>query len=371
MRLKLRRGFFWIAAAIFVAASCAEKTPTAETPRSLPEIKPTFRSMEVLSKPDREVSLETDELHFRGFMENYILNRFYNGEFAEIERLATIYRTGMRTGAGIEKLGPFYWAFIGDMIVDRYGVDMRAPDLIAAWKEQYPQSPTPHIVVAFMYSDVARRMESSGDSPAEQPRKQFFRDEALGALVRNWDLVRVDPYAHGMKMRLISNGAKSEETWEEAFEAAKSEHPGRFTVYFDAAATAPAAFESMIEAGASTERIANALADTMGEDGDIGYARTWWAGSSLYYVERLFERRMVNWPRIRNGFFKMIEDNPDPWNVNTFARFSCIVGDARTLLILAPAVRKYPIDKIWYHEDREYCLLFAEAQAEEIPLDTD
>ncbi len=367
-----RRSASWIAAVLFAAlsSSCGENAPAPEEPqRQLPEIKPTHRHMELLAKPGREISFEANEIHFRHGLGNRVLLKFYEGDFAELERLATIYRGGMLTASGIEKLGPFYWSFIEDMIVDNQGVDMRAPGLIAAWKVQFPQSPTPYIATAFMYEEVARRMERGGDPPVGLARKQRFRDEALLSLTQNWNLVRIDPYAHGMKMRLIGNGAVSKETWEEAFEQARREHPGRFVIYFEAANSAPKANDSLLDAAASSERIAGMLAEAMGEDGDIGYARTWWAASGRYYGKLLFERRMVNWARIRNGFHGIIETYPEPWNVNNFARFSCMVGDAPKLRYLAPAVRQYPDDTVWSHEIREYCLLSADAQIEEIPTE--
>ncbi len=367
-----RKGLNLIAAAILAAlsSSCGETTPaSAEAPRQLPKIEAEHRHMELLSKPGKEISFESNEVNFRGFLATRVVQKFYEGDFAELERLATLYRADMRTGAGVEKLGPFYWSFIEDMIVDREGVDKRAPGLMAAWIEKFPHSPTPYIATAFMYDEVARRMDRVGDTPEVLTRKQRFRDEALGELVRNWDLVNADPYAHGMKMRLISSGAASEETWEEAFEEAKREHPGRYTIYFDAVSSAPEIEGSLTSAAVAVEQIAGALAEIMGEDGDIGYARTWWAASNRSYIKYLFERRMVNWPRIRNGFYEMIEDYPDPWNVNSFAKFSCMVGDGETLRVLATAVRRYPNDDVWTHEEREYCFLAADAQIEEIPAE--
>lgn len=373
MALKMRGNVAWIAVAFLAAAaaSCGGKPPSAgDRERRLPEIQPNSLHMELLSTPGREISLDAPEIVFRNALGTHVTQRLYEADFAELERLAAIYRGGMLTGSGIEKLGPFYWAFIQDMIVDRDGVDKKAPDLISAWANRYPMSPTPYIATAFMYDEVARRMESNGDAPAGRERKQRFRDEALRSLTTHWDLVRADPYAHGMKMRLISAGAASDETWEEAFEAAKREHSRRFVIYFEAVNSAPGMSDSPLSAGIAAERIARALADTMGEDGDAGYARVWWSAYSRSYIKYLFENGWVNWPRIRSGFYKIIEDYPEPWNLNNFARFSCIVGDVKTLRSLAPAVREHPIDDVWTYEHREYCFLFADATAEEIPLES-
>jgi len=372
MNAKLRSLFFGGAALLLAIASvsCGDNAPDlAAPPLHMPEIRPTFNNMEVLSTPDREVSLSTDELSFRGALNGRVIQKFYEGDFAELERLAGLYKDGMRTGAGIEKLGPFYWSFMDPMVVDGQGVDKRVPDLISAWADQYPQSPAPYIAMAFMIEEVARQSARNGATPAVAAFQKRCHDAAFDYLTQKWELTRNDPYAHGLKIRLIASGASAKETWQEAFDAAKREHPGRYQIYFDAVNSAPGADTSLIKTAAAAEQIARDLAATMGEDGDIGYARTWWSVSSRYYGKLLFERGMVDWPRIRNGFYKMIEDYPDPWNVNTFARFSCIVGDAETLRILKPAVQEYPIDHIWSHEDREYCLLFADAQSDFLPKD--
>lgn len=364
-----------IAAALLLAtaASCGQEAPpeVAEPQRTLPDIKPMGDHLELLSTPDRKITFTANELDFRGNLSTRVLIKFYEGNFAELERLATLYREGMRTQSGIEKLGPFYWAFKEDMIVDRTGFDKRASALIREWVKQYPKSPAPYIAYATMFDRVARLSVDSknGDTPSEQAFQEKLRNRGYEILTHEWEIVRTDPYAHGLKMALISAGAQTDETWEEAYEAAKREHPGRFTIYFDAASTSPGISDSLMKAAVQTEKIAGDLAATMGEDADVGYARVWWAAYGRYYGRLLFERGIVNWPRIKNGFFKIIEDYPEPWNLNTFARFSCIVGDAETLRFLAPAVRRYPLDKVWSIEDREYCILRADAAMEEIPLD--
>ncbi|MEQ1930302.1 MAG: hypothetical protein ABL957_07175 [Parvularculaceae bacterium] len=353
-----------------LAAACGAKSPAGDAPVDfpLPEIRSVWDHKEFLLK-GQPIIFEADEPNLRNYIRSHVLSKLLAGDFAEIERLATIYRDGMRTPSGIEKLAVLYWSFTDITIVDRAGVREETLKLFDQWMAQYPQSPTPYIAAAHLFDTWARSIGCfcRDDTPAERVVIQDKLDRALSFLTGKWEIVRRDPHSHAMKIQVLAAGAKSAETAEEAFEAARREHSGRYAIYFNALSTAPEMFSSPASAGAFTEKVANSLAETMGAAGDVGYARVWWSGDHYRQVSYLFSRGMVNWPRIRNGFFQLIGEYPEPWNFNAFARFSCIVGDVATLRRLEPAVRKYPIDQIWPSDQREYCLLFAEAQTEDVP----
>ena len=60
---------------------------------------------------------------------------------------------------------------------------------------------------------------------------------------------------------------------------------------------------------------------------DALYARIYWYASQAQYGLRLFEQSEVDWRRMRRGIAEVLDDYPDPWNIQNFAVFACVADD--------------------------------------------
>ena len=83
-----------------------------------------------------------------------------------------------------------------------------------------------------------------------------------------------------------------------------------------------------------------ATSSTMGES---MYARLNWSSWS----PDMFQSGQSDWPRMREGFLRITRDFPDQWNINHFAKFACMAGDADTLRSQIGKITPTPIREAW------------------------
>ena len=58
------------------------------------------------------------------------------------------------------------------------------------------------------------------------------------------------------------------------------------------------------------------------------YSRVYWYASQGDYGSELFEESKVDWARMRLAIADVLARYPDQSNINNFARFACLAGDA-------------------------------------------
>ena len=61
----------------------------------------------------------------------------------------------------------------------------------------------------------------------------------------------------------------------------------------------------------------------------------------------MFTDGQADWPRMRRGFERLTHDYPDRWNINAYAKFACVAGDARTLKQQLAKIGQAPILDLW------------------------
>lgn len=66
----------------------------------------------------------------------------------------------------------------------------------------------------------------------------------------------------------------------------------------------------------------------------------------------MFEKRQVDWRRMKAGFARIAKDYPDPWNLNNFAFFSCVAGDVDTLAKVLDQIGDSTIVVAWRSPER-------------------
>lgn len=78
------------------------------------------------------------------------------------------------------------------------------------------------------------------------------------------------------------------------------------------------------------------------------YARIYWVASQDNYGSDLFTSSDVVWGRMSKAIDDVIEMYPDEWNINNFAYFSCLAGDAHKANKLIRMIDGKPIISAWH-----------------------
>lgn len=306
------------------------------------------------------ITLISDESIFRASLQVDIRRFFFEENFAEIERLADIYRGGARTGSGLFKLGLLYGAFADNEIASRKGFLPIAEKKFDAWIKAYPNSPTPYVAKSNAHFGIITGISGSS-SGAPNERLMYEKALQMGQrfLSQHWDMIKTEPDAYREKMRYALLAGSSPAEWRAVFSEARSAFPGYYQIYFDANLYAPEIRGNPQEAFAVTEEIATALMEDTVDEGMSGYARAYWGASRRWDISYYMSRETVDWGKVRLGFQDMLDAYPDAWNLNAFARFSCIFGDKEMVQKLQPAVIENPVNEIWSKTGRDQCFAFA------------
>ena len=77
------------------------------------------------------------------------------------------------------------------------------------------------------------------------------------------------------------------------------------------------------------------------------YARIYWYASQTQYGTRLFTDSLVDWPKMKRGIDDTLSKYPDNWNINNFAKFSCMSGDKVKTAELIKRLDTPPIQYVW------------------------
>ena len=88
--------------------------------------------------------------------------------------------------------------------------------------------------------------------------------------------------------------------------------------------------------------VEEAVSRTKSQMGETMYARLHW----LEMDAQMFKTGRTDWSRMKAGFQQMVKDYPDRWNMNNFAKFSCMAADYGTFVTLLPKLGG-PILQAW------------------------
>ncbi len=351
---------------VFAASACSRQTAPEENTESSPQqawaipavtMKSAHTEFQLYGNP---ITVNANEPMFRDSLKADIRRFFFEENFAEIERLADIYRHGARTGSGLFKLGVLYDAFSSTQIVSIQGILPKAEEKFNAWIKAYPNSPTPYVAKSNACFWILIGINASG-SGAPNERAVYKKMLQLGQefLFQHWNLIKNEPDAYRQKMRYALLADSSPAEWRAVLNEARSAFPGYYQIYFDANLYAPETRGNPQKAFAVTEEIAAALMEDTIDEGMSGYTRAYWAASRRGDISYYMSHETVDWKKMRLGFQDMLDAYPDAWNLNAFARFSCIFGDKEMVQKLQFAVIENPVNQIWPKSAREQCFAFA------------
>lgn len=257
-------------------------------------------------------------------------------DFDALEALAEAYRDpAQRLNSGVWKLERFYKgvsdAFHGK---DRDDPSWQRNDaLVSRWLAAYPHSPTPHLASAILQlrhggsyrgGDYARNVPEANWEP-------FYRHVIAAGelLLASKDVAARDPHWYVLMQEVARLTTAERGMYGQLFDEATARHPGYYGIYFEATTYLLPKWNGDADAVEAFARMAARI--TEASDGASLYARVYWIAIYEQFNTGFPGNSKVDWPLMARGMDDVIARYPSEWNIQNFARFSCLANDrART-----------------------------------------
>lgn len=278
------------------------------------------------------------------------------GDFAALERQATLYRTRQsRTSSGVWKLSVLHGGVDHYFFVGRYDEATWAEKEQTAkrWIEAYPKSPSARLAYAEWLSRRAWSHRGGGYANTVRPQDWApFRagiEAARKYLEDNKKLASLDPEWY-VKMEALAKAQQWDDgRFQDLIDEAMRRYPAYYEIYFQAIE-----FYSPKWGGDATdiERFARmAMERTRASEGKGLYARIYWYASQSIYDEELFDESLARWSTMRAGIDDVLKTYPDEWNLQNFAHFACLARDRDKALELIQRVQGTAYPMVWENEE--------------------
>jgi hypothetical protein len=201
--------------------------------------------------------------------------------------------------------------------------------LLLDWSKNSTLAGVPNLALAMFEAAFGWHARGSGfASTVSEEGWTRFRQRTANARMMLEKLgpeARKDPQWYEAMLRIgLAQGWKNKE-FDALYQEAINRFPYYYAYYFTKGSFYSAKWHgSQDEFKAFVDGSVNATAPKLGE---TMYARLNWSASS----NSMFTDGQTDWNRMKRGFEKLIEDFPDSWNRNNFAKFACMAGDKKTL----------------------------------------
>ncbi|MDB5813626.1 MAG: hypothetical protein JWN23_743 [Rhodocyclales bacterium] len=276
--------------------------------------------------------------------------------YDELDRVAEQLRKHPQTLAdGQPKLAGFY-AGVSKCVQMRCGDEdfseetwVKHAALLDEWSLKYPNSISAKLAKAMYMKEYAWYARGLGFSNTVSPLQWKLFDERIRKAHDLFDAVRQegssDPvwYSGMLSIALVEKWSSVE--FEKLFVEGTTKFPYYLPLYFSKASyVSPRwggtqqAFKKFVDD--TVEATSKSMGETM-------YSRLNWSSWS----SDMFSSGQTDWSRMKRGFTRLTHDYPDRWNINNFARFACLAGDATTLKAQLHKIGGSPIPEAWGNAD--------------------
>jgi hypothetical protein len=278
---------------------------------------------------------------------------FLSRNYASLEAASEEYRsTKSRTPSGTWKLTSFYVGISDAMsratgdIPENFS---EVENIAVEWVAKYPNSPSAHIVQSYAWHahGYAFRGEGSASSvsPAAWKELKKYDSLAMANLTKHQKIASVDPEWYELMLLIGRVEGWSKPQFTAMLEEALDREPLFYQTYFTALEYLLPKWGGSI---AEIEEFAlKAVERTSASEGKGMYARIYWYASQTQFGNRIFGRSFAGWPLMRRGFEDVIQKYPDQWNINSFAKFSCLANDEAKTKELFKLIAPGPIAQAW------------------------
>lgn len=273
-------------------------------------------------------------------------------DFEALTRMAREYRSsGGRTSSGIWALTIFHQAVgrPGGPSTRERGYWDELEGKARRWAERYSAEPAAHICRAQLALSRAWAIRGRKYAKEVDPKDwNSFREavEVAGRiLMQQKQIASADPHWYAVMIEVAMLQSWDGNRFAELALEGLSKHPDYYPTYFSITRKLEPKWGG---SGEAIESFANAAVDrTRGTEGMGMYARIYWYASSDQYGDDLFSQSKIDWPRMRSGIEDVLAHYPDQWNIQNFARFSCLAGDLALTKDLLERVESDPMPQVW------------------------
>ena len=281
------------------------------------------------------VTYATPELQERMAVSTSIQRAFLQERFAELDRVSSDFRASKsRTSSGLWRLTLFYGGLSEAMVAQTKGLDRETAyreieRKTANWAQSSPNSPAAHIAHSMALIDHAWAYRGGGYAASVKPESwaPFRRYIAMARenLEAHKQVAAVDPRWYETMLTI----ARAENWDREKFDALLTEALNREPLFYQ---TYFLALEYLLPKWhGGTQEIEEfaqrAVRLTSKDEGKGMYARIYWVASQTQFQNGLFVDSFANWSRMKVGFDDVVAKYPDAWNLNSYAKFSCLAKD--------------------------------------------
>ncbi len=293
------------------------------------------------------------ELEMRANIEKMVSEAFQKQDYETLERTAKEFRVSKaRTSSGLWKL-TLYYAGIVSAIEKSTGEDpsrfATVDSLVSEWTKRYPESPTAWICqsLALKARGWAYRGGGYANTVPKEAWKPFFTYVGMARTVleKHKDVASSDPKWYEEMLTIATVESWDKSRFLTLIDEALKREPVFYQTYFSALDYLLPKWGGNV---AEVELFAlAAVRRTSQLEGKGMYARIYWYSSQSQFGNAIFQESMARWPSMRAGFDDVVAKYPDSWNLNNFAKFSCLAGDAKKLRELMKRVEKNVLEEAW------------------------
>lgn len=297
------------------------------------------------------------------------LSMLFSKQYEELERLAKDYRINNRTiSDGQPSLAALHGGITGclsngcrDNLTEEDWA--RRLEHIEEWVRRYPNSITARVAGASYYMEYAWHARGRGyANTVSEDGWRIFReniDIAFNKLKEIEEEGKKDPRWYDSMLMIGLAKKWPRDTFERVYQDGIKAHPLYLPLYFDKSAyLAPRWYGSEEKL---REYVEEAVNDTKAQMGETLYARLNWS----LRTNHMFKNGQADWSRMKAGFERMIQDYPDPWNINNYAKFACLAEDWETVSSLGEKIGQNPLLDAWSQSQRYYhqCIAFSKVMS--------
>ena len=305
----------------------------------------------------------------RNYIRDLSADAFASGNFQELERQYSIYRSRTsRTPGGRWKLQYFYAGILDRELLQEKDEKnwIKAEAKMRAWIKAYPESPAPYISYSNFLIDRAWHFRGSGFAdevplPAWRPFRQNIK-LARATLEKSKEIASIDPnwYANMLSIAQYQGWSKR------AVRTLLQEALAKEAYYHD---TYHAVFSYLLPKwhGSATEAekfAQDAARITSKCEGQSLYAQVH-VTAFLSNAELDFDPSSsmpVQWGKMSAGFEDLIDRYPISLYLNIYAKFACIADDRPKTQELMKKIGKKPILEVWTESESYPLIDFSDCQ---------
>jgi hypothetical protein len=300
-----------------------------------------------------------DEQALRSYMMRCSNTLLANENFSALDStIAYLRNNKIRTPAGMWLQSQFYDGiaeYLGNANTETWVLQI--DESLRNWIAASSNPDTAHMAMTELMLHKAFQYRGTGYAAevSEENFKLFYQEisRAKKYLLEHEDIAARDPEWFALMLvitRVEENS--SDDRHRGYFDKAVRLYPDYYPIYFIAAENYLPKWGGGKESFDEFAR--DAGKNLSSEKASAVYARIYWAKVCTRCGDKDVANWRDRWPDLKVGFDQVIQDYPDQWNVNSYARIACSAYDQQKTLALLGEIKGEPITYAWNDEKFSY-----------------